>query len=430
MRRRLRWSWRPAGTALVLLAGSLAMSPADAVWTPIQTLTATGWVGDDWPAVATDRQGDALLAWGACPRNANPCEGTAQVRLRSATGGLGPLRAVSIPGNHALWPRTAVDDNGEGVVVWIQDGTHVVGRRVSAIGVPVGQPRTLSDNYARVPEVAVAPPGHALVVWPRYRTSDGEYDVMARFFYADGSIGTTFSLGPGSVEAPGIAFDRRGMAVVAWTDARTKRVLARRVKPGYVSGTQIIATAPAGVGYGRVTASVDADGDALVTMRRAQPDGARVWARRWDRTGRLGAVQQISPTTDRITFYHDVQLDLEGDGVVVWSRRTSQTRTDVFARQVHRTGGLGPIVHLGIGDRPQVALDDTGDGSVVWHSPGPPYDARQVISRRVNSAGVFGTATTLTQDGRIPAVAASPGGSLTVIWQQRSAFGIQARFGP
>jgi hypothetical protein len=156
-----------------------------------------------------------------------------------------------------------------------------------------------------------------------------------------------------------------------------------------------------------------------------------VWARLWFRTGTLSPLIGISPSTDNVTFYSALAMDLEGDSMVVWSRRTSSTQTDVFGRRVYRTGALGAITRLGVGDRPSVALDDDGDGIAVWHSPGPPYEASKVYARTVAPTGVFAaTADLLSSDGRVVRTDSGPGGSITVTWQQKSyPYQIRARSG-
>jgi hypothetical protein len=412
--------------AAVLTATLTTAGPAEATWTGTYAVSPTGWDGQDSPTVATDRQGDSLLVW-AASCSSYGCYDQAQVRLKSATGGLGPIRTLSPQGRSALWPEVAVDDDGDAAVVWEQDG-RIVGRRVSNTGAIVGPLQTLSNTAGTSPNVVVDPSGRALVVWSDIR--NGSFYTTARFFYKDGTVSNAFTLGNGEAEQPAVGIDRNGLAVVAWTESND-RVVAKRVKLGYISPLTVIANPGAGVGYGRLNVGVDRDGDAVVTMRRAQSDGtSRLWARRWARTGALGAIQLIAPATDNLTFYSTVAMDLEGDSMIIWSRRSSQTQTDVFGRRMYRTGALGAITRLGVGDRPRVALDDDGNGLAVWHYPGPPYNPNRVLARPISTSGTFGTTAVLTTDGGVPRVDASPGGNFAVVWQQKSyPYPIRARFG-
>jgi hypothetical protein len=420
-------------TRAVALGGALALAmgvsvlPAEAAWTGTYAVSASGWQGQDSPTVATDRQGDSLLVWAACQTSSPGCYFQVQARLKSATGGLGPIRTLSPLGPSSFWPEVATDDDGDSAVVWEQDG-RVVGRRVSAGGALVGPLQALSNTAATSPTVVVEPAGRALVVWSEIR--NGGFFTVARFLYKDGSVSNAFTLGNGAADQPAAGIDRTGLAVVAWTESNAT-VVARRVKPGYISARTVMVAASSGAGYGRVSVGVDRDGDAVVTVRRAHDtEGPRLWARRWSRTGALAAVQLLAPATDNLTFYHALATDLEGDSMVIWSRRTSNTQTDVFGRRIYRTGALGAITRLGVGDRPDVALDDDGNGLAVWQTPGPPYEATRVLARPISTAGGFGTTVTLSTDGRVTRTAASPGGNFAVVWQQKSyTYTIRARFG-
>jgi hypothetical protein len=85
--------------------------------------------------------------------------------------------------------------------------------------------------------VAVSPGGLALVVWADYQIDAG-WHTMAQHFSKDGSVGPLLDLGPGTADKPGLAMDRYGQALVAWTSH--EGVVARRVKPGSVSPPKIL----------------------------------------------------------------------------------------------------------------------------------------------------------------------------------------------
>ncbi|HZO64744.1 MAG TPA: hypothetical protein VFB74_07060 [Kribbellaceae bacterium] len=411
-------------TGLALTA--VVAAPAGGAWTTTVPVSASGWTGQDSPTVAVDRQGDALLVWAACDAAASGCYHQVQARRRTAAGALGPILTLSPLGSSSAWPQVASDDDGDSVVVWEQDG-RVVGRRVSSTGA-LGTLRTLSSTSAGNPAVVIDPLGRALAVWSEV---DAGFRTKGRFIYRDGTVGSELSLGSGAADQPSVGIDRTGTAVVAWTEG-IYRVVARRVKPGSISATKVFTSSYAGVSYGRVSVGVDRDGDAIVSfLRHKEGERSYLWARRWTRTGSLGGVLGLAPSTDNLTFYHALGTDLEGDSMVIWSRRTSQTRTDVFGRRIYRTGALGAITALGVGDRPAVALDDDGNGMAVWHSPGPPYDANVVYARTISTTGVFSGGVRLSLDGRVPRVDSSPGGRFSVIWQQKSyPYRINARIGP
>jgi hypothetical protein len=423
-----RWRRLAAGALTGALIVLIAVAePARAGWSVTYNLSASNWMAMDWPAVAVDRQGDAIMAWAACDAAESGCYHQVQVRQKTPTGALGPIKTLSPKGASTAWPEVATDDDGDSVVVWQQDG-RVYGRRVSRTGA-VGSLLPLSTTAAINPTVVVDPIGTGLAVWSEIRS--GSFYTVARFIYPSGAIGSPITLGNGEGDQPAAVVDRSGKAVVAWTESNA-RVVARRMKPGYLGPRTVFTSTISGIGYGRVSAGVDRDGDAVIAFRRADNNTGRsyLWARQWSRTGTIGKVLGIAPSTDNLTFYSELAMDLEGDYVVVWSRRTSQTQTDVYARRVYRTGTLGTVTRLGVGDRPAIAVDDDGDGNAVWQSPGPPYESTKVYARRIAKTGAYGTTALLTTNGSVVRADSSPGGRVAVVWQQKSyPYTIHARFG-
>jgi hypothetical protein len=420
------------------LVGALSMwlvivPPAEASWTPTRSVSPAGWMGQDSPTVAVDRQGDSLLVWAACDTSIPGCLFQAQARIKPRRGPMGPIKTLSPLGPVASWPQVASDDNGDSAVVWQQD-SQVMGRRVSATG-RVGALLRLSPPSSSAlainPSVVVAPRGRALVVWTEIE--NGSYFALARYFFKDGSLGRVMTLGAGSADGPAAGMDRSGRSVVAWSESY-QRVVARRIRPGHISRLRVIKAAVPGIGYGRVLVGDDRDGDAVISFLRSINSGnggpAHVWARRWRHTGTLGSVLHISRSKDNVTFYSALATDLQGDSILLWSQRTSATQTNVFGRRISRTGRLGAITRLGVGDRPAVAVDDDGNGLAVWQSPGPPYDATKVFARKISRSGVFRPRVRLSSDGRVVRTASSPKGRFSVIWQQSSyPYRIHARFG-
>ena len=422
----------PAASAFLL--GILALllvavvAPANAAtWTPTSDVSPSGWWGQDSPRVAVDRQGDSLLAWVACDPSNPGCYYQVLARIQPAVGELGPILTLSPLGASTAWPAVASDDDGDSAVVWEQDSL-IVGRTVSATGV-LGPLRTLSTTTALNASVVVEPTGRALAVWIEIRS--GSYYAVARYLDQDGTLGPVLTLGSSSAEHPAAAMDRAGMATVVWTE-NFGRVVGRRITPTSVSSSRTIAATATGVGYGMPAVGVDRDGNATISYRRAKEgELPHVRARQWSRANTLGSTLSISQSTDDVTFYSALATDLDGDSTVVWSRRVSSTRTDVLTRRIDRSGTLGKVSKVGIGDRPAVTVDDDGNGLIAWHSPGPPYDATEVYARTVSRGGVLSTTSDkLSSDGRVVRTATSPLGRFSVVWQQRSLpYGIHAAFG-
>jgi hypothetical protein len=415
---------------VLVAAGLLAMNAARATWSTTRNVSAAGWEGQDSPTVAVDRQGRRLLVWAACNSALSGCYHQVQARFMPQGGTMGPILTLSPLGTSSAWPEVDVDDDGDAAVVWEQD-SQVVGRRVSRTGA-LGPLRTLSPEVGSNPEVAVSPGGRALVAWSDLR--DGLWRTMAQFFYPDGSVGPLHNFGGGSAEQPAVGVDRNGVHVVAWAQGYD-RVVARRIRPGYISPLKDLTSSTAAVGgpgFGMLRVGVDRDGDTLVSFLAGGTNGPRVWVRRWSRSGALRGLLAVSSPAYAAGLHHTVATDLDGDSILVWTRHNAAAhQTELLGRRLTAAGTLGGPVGLGLGDRPTVALDDNGDGLVVWHTPGSPQEATQVKARTISQTGGFGAARTLSSDGRVARTDTSPAGRFAVVWQRRSyPYTIKAAFGP
>lgn len=398
---------------LALLATAGLAQPAAAAWTPTYKLTASGWEGSDGESVDVDRDGDATHVW-----TANPADGTldrVQVRTRNSNGTLGALLSISRSDLDASWPELAVDDDGDATVVWEQEG-DIVGRRVIKTGAltPLRVVSSSYDNWKTLPQVAVDPGGTATLVWNEYR--GGPYVLMARRMFTNGSLSALMELGPTSGDRASVAMDRTGTAVVTWsTDTK---ILARRIKQGVLDSgtTTIIAPTSTLRTFGLPKAAIDSDGDAVVAFLGHTDAGSKLYARRWSKAGALGTPTVMSDPKHSVAFRHSVDSDLEGDILVSWTRvKPATAQYEAYARTMNRTGAKGTIAALGLADQPEVALDDDGDGIVVWKN-GSGGSTTPIGSRKVSRSGVWSSPRTLSDDGNAPDVGAQRNGSFAVVW--------------
>ncbi len=413
----------------------VVVSGAAGAWSPPRWVSAEGWSATDSPTVAVDRQGDALLVWEACDLRTAGCYHQIQARTRSRSGALGPIVNVSELGPAPAWPQVGSDDDGDSLVVWQQHDTHtnwrIAARRLGRGGA-VGPVLMLTPDrpIGNNPQVAVAPGGRALVVWTEYHAtaSAGAWSTVARQVSREGAVGPRLELGGGSAEAPAVAMDRRGTAVVAWTDYG--RVYARRIRPNGVSPARVVAAGGTpGHGFALVHASSARRGEFVISFRSGVGPRPRVRLRRWTSDGSLGRSLAISPRPQSAGFHHALAADLEGGAVVLWTRELAANRLVVYGRKISRTGTAGRVVRLGAGDHPDVAVDDDGDGIAVWQPPDD--EARPVRRSTITRRGGFGPVRTIGRDGRVPRVAATPTGRTVAVWQQHAhPYRIQTASGP
>ncbi|MEV6110449.1 hypothetical protein AB0M28_37975 [Streptomyces sp. NPDC051940] len=412
-----------AGGAVAVVAGIatavVGLWPAQAAWTSGYRVSPSGWTATDSPQVSVDRQGDALQVWTACDAAASSCYHQVQAKIKRADGTVTTQRTLSPLGAVANWPQADSDDDGDSAVVWEQDG-QVVGRRISAAGSLVGSLRQLSTSGpATTPAVAVAPTGTAMAVWTEIR--DGSWYAVARKFLPDGTAGPAITLGNSSGEMTAIGVDRSGRFVVAWVNGQS--VLGRRIgADSTLSATKTLTSAiEAYAGFGRPRVAVDRDGDAVVTYRSGGGTLPQLWVSRWSRTGTLQNSLRVSASTDNVGNHSTVAMDLDGDAMIVWAKRGSDGKLVLAGRKLTAAGSQGVIHSLGSGDRPDIALDDDGDGMLVYHTPEGPYVTQKVSARLVARDGVFGAVRTVTStDGRVPQVSARPTARFNLVWQRQS----------
>jgi uncharacterized protein YheU (UPF0270 family) len=203
--------------------------------TEIQTLAEGQYVSD--VHLALDPGGDAIFAWlgfdGTVART--------QTRARSAAGALSPIQTLSDPGKHAYFPRVGIDPGGDAVILWQRfDGieNRIQVRSRSAAGA-LGATQTLSgtgESIAVKAQLAVDPQGNAVVVWEhRDPTCDSclnIQDVRALIRFADGTVGAIQTLSSAAnmyAQEPQVAVGPNGHAFVVWDEQSDERTPDGRI---------------------------------------------------------------------------------------------------------------------------------------------------------------------------------------------------------
>ena len=262
----------------------------------IQTLSAAGQSALE-ADVAVDATGNAFVVW----RRSDGANERVQLRRRSASGNLSPIQTLSAAGQDAVDPGVAVDADGNAFVVWDRfDGANqrIQLRRRSASG-KLGPIRTLSaaGQDASDPQIAVDLKGNAFVIWNR---RDGANErVQLRRRSASGNLGpiqTLSAAGQNGLDAR-IAIDAKGRAFVVWrrSDGANARIqLRRRSASGNLGPVQTLSAA--GQDAGEPHVGVDARGNVFVVWRRSDGANDRIQLRRRAASGNLGPVRTLSDT--------------------------------------------------------------------------------------------------------------------------------------
>jgi len=427
-----------AAVALLLIIAAVASLPdsASAVFSQGISVSPAGYDSDQ-QGVAYDRQGDALLIWVRTEQD-YPHYRRVQIRSRSRTGTWGPTVTVSPASQSPHAPKVALDDDGDGVLVWDGlDGTdyHVYARRISRTG-SLGSVRTLTPAGLIIQgtDVAVDPDGDAVVTWAEWH-DDGSVQPRMRRFTRTGSLSAAVTLAsvPARAEAPAVGIDRQGDAVLAW--ANDNVVQARTLSAaGKLGPLETVSPDLSPIDrHFTAKVAIDRDGDALVTWRHwtAADQSDQIWARWISQDGIVGDVRQLTPSSHPDVSNYSLAGDLDGDVLLTWDRFPSEY---MYVRRITRSGTVGAAVRVTTyGRLHTIRVDDNGDGVIVWQGKGLNGASDSVLARRISQYGRLGaTSEVIAGNGRYPTIAVSPTGRAIVAWERRFQVDlrIQASVGP
>ena len=181
------------------------------------------------PAVAMTPGGNFVVVWQDDSRQ----DGGWRVRMRAFTAGGSELFAernvTDDDIGERILPVVGVDDTGDIVVVWQDDGDGNGFYQIHARGFdPTGRPRFdvvtvngVATGQQQEPSLAVSEDGSFVVVWRDDNDKDGNFQIMARGFLADGTArfaDLAVSSSSGQHLSPVVACGPAGRFTVAWAD--------------------------------------------------------------------------------------------------------------------------------------------------------------------------------------------------------------------
>jgi hypothetical protein len=266
------------------------------------------------------------------------------------------------------------------------------------------------------PAAALTPGGRGAVVF-----DDGYSQVLYRISRAS-NLSAPMHLPEHGGYGCRLVATRDGDFVTAGTDADGFVVGFRLLPDGRVVRRKASADTPKSDSL--IDLGVDLRGRAYLTYLGATDVSDRtLWTRRWARGGSLGPARRVAPRS------HDViratsRTDLDGDTVITWSHSVASYTLVLYSRLLRRDGSLGPVHRLGPieaadvfhpepSPAPGLAVDDDGDGVVVW--PSEPEASHFITwARRIRRDGSVGPKVMLRDDGRPNAVGMTPTGRARV----------------
>ena len=308
-------------------------------------------------------------------------------------------------------PDVAMAPDGHFVVVWESDGQDgddegVYARIFKPDGTPDGdefQVNIHTSSNQDNPKVAMAPDGHFVVVWESYGQDGDNEGVYARIFKPDGTPdGDEFQVNATTREdqdMPDVAMAPDGHFVVVWVsygqDHDGNGIYARIFKPdgtpdgdefrvnSTISGDQInpaIAMAP--------------DGRLVVVWESDHQDGWDIYARRFDPSGTsVGSEFRVNTHTSNDQKNPEVAMDDYGRYVVVWqSYGQDRSGYGVYAQIFDAAARIGREFRVNTyTDSSQeiahVAMTPSGHFVVTWHSYGQDWSGSGVYAQRYTPDG-------------------------------------------
>jgi hypothetical protein len=372
------------------------------------------------PAVASDANGDFVVAWTTTPDpDSNEADVYAQRYDAAGVPQGGEIHVNDASPGTGRGADVTMDADGDFIVAWTgydDSGFGVFARRYSAAGVPRGDEfrvNTFTEDHQVGPVVASDAEGDFVVVWDAAHGVDRFGIYAQRYNSAGVPQGGEFRVGPPGLFQSNsrVAMDADGDFVIAWDSQEGVRA-QRYDAAGVPQGDELVVAAGS-PSYGFDLAS-DAGGDFVVVLQNF--DDNHLYARLYSAAGvPQGGEFRIESNTPGNESYPSVAMDAAGGFVVTWDEFVAdapfQFRGGVAGRRYsaagvpegdqfevrpfsENDGGAYSAVASDAGGRVVVAWqawDDSGSGIFARrYGPTPLPTPVQVTRVYVNGPGLTG----------------------------------------
>jgi PKD domain len=335
-------------------------------------------------------------------------------------------RDLSEAGADAVIPDVAVDPKGDVVVVWVQ--AKQSSWTVQAVDRPAGgtwgAPHALSApaNHVASPQVAIVG-SNVVAVWERY---DGR-NLIAQTADRDPKTGawrapTSLSLPGRDAQAPRIAVDARGDAIVVWASVGLSGwTIESAYRPAGRSWQRAIALEPPQAGTAAPDVVLDSAGNAVAAWASTSGSGWRVHAAYRSSTGAWSAAVALSGPDPGGSVAPQLALAARNDVTAVWSRSNGTSTVVEQATRTATTGSWSPATEISPSGpdalAPQIAFNTRGDEAIVWTSSDQSGLGVVAAIRRAGKA--WGPPTVLASSVAgpfAPQIALDPRGDALAVW--------------
>ena len=355
-------------------------------------------------------------------------------------------------GVDAVLDGIAINYAGASVTVCdAASGALVLDGAVGDLAHAMSVPRWSASDAAVAadPEIAIAGNGAALVVWSE--VINGHSVVRAR----DVDAGATVSLSnAGDAGLAKVAFDAAGNAVAVWTQYENNRNdiwSSRFVAAGGSWSTPLRISPPNAVADANVPdLGVDAAGNAIAVWH--QGDGRNnhfdVWSARFSAAGGAWSAPALVSDGVASAFNPRIAVNAAGVGAVAWSQSQGDGSTvssqaqDIWARRVDSAGVFSTATRLdavggdvdGYYGQIALAVDASGNGLALWVQGSGSLPFVIHAARLSASNGWLGDVVlnpAAIEESYSPQLGLDAAGNAVVVWQQQTgigAYGAFARF--
>lgn len=236
------------------------------------------------------------------------------------------------------YPDTAMNANGDFVVVWESEGQDgdiggIFAQRFNSQGQSVKKEFQVNTNIASVqgsPAVAMDRAGNFVVVWESYGQDGDRFGIFGQVYKKTGKkLNKEFQVNTTTKNHqlfPDVAMDAKGNFVVTWTMVRKKKnmfdIFAQRFsRTGKPLGDEFQVNTYVDNNQWLSQVSMDRKGNFVIVWEsfNQDSDSGGVYAQLYSKTGKkIGDEFRVNTTFITFQGYPSVAMDIRGNFVVAW----------------------------------------------------------------------------------------------------------------
>ena len=280
--------------------------------------------------------------------------------------------------------QLAVDDMGNALVTWVQDNATSDELMVRQYLQGTGwlDPATLASNIVTnsfgepSAKLTLDKNGNALLVWNQQGAS-GDQLYVKRYSVSDGWLPTDVltTNSNASIHSIRVASNDFGNALVVWreTVSGMERIYARvydHVNNSWDAPRELLTLGASGYS-GNLDVALDHLGNAMVVMQQHNGTRGDIFYSRYDVTQESWSTAAALENDD-IGHAQDarVAVDANGNMVAVWQQFDGSNNNIWARRYVVDSGWLVADLVAAVADSPDLAVDRSGNISVLWEQNG------------------------------------------------------------